>query len=344
MKHKRKKMKNQNSIFQYIRRSQLKRLPYSLFLLSISSLFLFLLFSNGPFSSVPVSSSSLITEEAVQNTPYISITASDLYYSGDDYMVNGRLKGHFYYSLESGTCQYYILKPTKNGAANFINQLTIDGKILESEELSLQLRTNMASRLNLSPEQLAPVISPVLISQPDFFSFRIFILLLLLLFSLTLSMISSIWILVCFLFPTCTKAYRDLKHYGSPKKILANVENELEKDCIIQTETMTLTKHYLIELSDHLNAIVPLKTIIWAYKIGSIQRRFPTFRKNMRYTLHLVTIDGRRYSFQNKKREEVIFIQEEMSRRYPNFFFGYSPEHEEMVRHMIREWKTEHRL
>ena len=341
--HKSKKRKRRNYIFQYIRRSQLKRLPYSLFLLCITSFFIFFLFTNGPFHSQSLPSSSHITEVTVANTPYVSVTVSDLYYSGDDYMINGHLKGYFYYSFESGTCQYYILKPTKNGAIDFIDQISIDGKLIQSQDLSLQLTTNMASRLNLSPEQISPLISPIIISQPDFLSLRDFLFLLLLFICFLLGIFSFLRMVFCFLFPTWTKAYRGLKHYGIPKKILANVEKELENDCIIQTADMALTNQYLIEFSEDLSAIVPLKAVIWAYKMGHIRHRLLTFRKEMRYTLNIVTIDGRHYSFQNKKREDVILIQEEMSRRFPNFFFGYSNEHEEMVHHIIKEWKAEHR-
>lgn len=340
MKTNRQKKRKRNYIFQYIRRSQLKRLPYPLVLLGISLFFAFHFFILGPLQAVPLPSSSVMTAQDLDSHPYISISASNLSYSGDDYMVNGHLEGHFYYTFQSGQCQFYILKPDGDAAADFISRITIHGKLVESEELYLQLVTNMASRLNLSQEQVRAMVSPVFISQPDFLPLRSLLFGLLLLFCILISTVSLLRMMFCLLFPTCTRAYRGLKKYGTPKKILANVEKELEQDCIIQTTDMALTNRYLIEFSEDLSAIVPLKAVIWAYKMGSIRRRFPTFRKTMRYTLNLVTIDGRHYAFKNKKKGDVVMIQEEMSHRYPNFFFGYSEEHEEMVRHIIKEWKS----
>ncbi len=342
MKSNKRKARKRNYIFQYIRRSQLKRLPYSLILFCISLFFFIHYINSGPFHTVSLSSSS-VDEETLLSNPYVSVTVSDLYYSGDDYMVNGRQRGYFYYTLESGTCQYFILKSTGEEPTDYIEQLSFYGKTIQSEDLSLQLLTNMASRLNLSQEQLSSITSPIIISQPDFLTLRDLLFLILLGFCILLCGISSLRMILCIFFPTQSKAYRGLKHYGIPRKILANVEKELEENCIIQTTDLALTNRYLIEFSEDMSAIVPLEAVIWAYKMGQIRRSFPSFRKNMRYTLNLVTIDGRHYSFHNKRKGDVVLIQEEMSRRYPNFFFGYSEEHEEMVNHIIKEWKAEHR-
>lgn len=337
------KRKKQRDLLHYIRRSQLKCLPYPLILLCISLFLALLLYQAGPLSPLPPSALSVLAEKDLDLHPCVSVSASNLYYSGDDYVVNGRVKGHFYYSLTTGQCQFFILNPSGDTKPDFIRQISLNGRLIQSEELYAQLVSHMASRLNLSQDELGGVVSPVIISQPDVLPLRVLLFGLLLLACMLLCAVSLLRALLCLLFPACSRTYRRLRQYGNPKKIWANVEKELGQNGGIQTADMALTNRYLIEFSGDLSTIVPLEAVIWIYKMGSIRHRLPTFKKTMRYTLNLVTIDGKAYAFKNKKRGDVVMIQEEMSRRYPNFFFGYSEEHEEMVRHMIKKWKATHR-
>ena len=50
---------------------------------------------------------------------------------------------------------------------------------------------------------------------------------------------------------------------------------------------------------------------------------------------------GEEYTLTGKSHREVSAIYHELNTRYPNFFFGYSKEHQEMVQYVLHEMKNE---
>ena len=61
----------------------------------------------------------------------------------------------------------------------------------------------------------------------------------------------------------------------------------------------------------------------------------------MFYTERIVTITGESFSLEDRPRSTLDQINTMLTERYPNFFFGYSEEHERLVRYLLRERQSE---
>ena len=100
---------NTNNITQYIRRSQCQQIIYPIILLLLTviitvqqPIFDYLHLSSAD-PTVPLS--SVVSKEH----SYINIEHANLYYTGQDYWLNGELTGHYYYELADNYCRFYIL-------------------------------------------------------------------------------------------------------------------------------------------------------------------------------------------------------------------------------------------
>ena len=129
-----------------------------------------------------------------------------------------------------------------------------------------------------------------------------------------------------------------MREYGRPEEILAEAEEELYNSVRKRTKNMVLTASYLIEFSADLSAIIPLADILWTYDHAAMH--YTLKGRSMDYTIHVVTQYGDEYTLKQKTAEDVQVIYGELTARYPNYFYGYSKEHERMVRHIIREDKS----
>ena len=54
-------------------------------------------------------------EYAAHTGEKVRAETDELFYTGCDYTVNGRVRGHYYYTLMDGRCQFYIL-PARRGS------------------------------------------------------------------------------------------------------------------------------------------------------------------------------------------------------------------------------------
>ncbi|MFQ9510523.1 MAG: DUF6709 family protein [Lachnospiraceae bacterium] len=330
-----------NNILLYIRRCQYKKILYPLLLIAVV-LAILIKHPIWNFVSVTHLPADVSLSDAYQtNTVFVSSSPTNLYYTGYDYIRNGKLSGHYYYALTNDKCQLYII-PSQEGkqALEQINQPKIIGSLKEAGPTFDGLIDNIAKEIQWSSEDLLSICEPYVISEVDLLPFRQILLFISLIICLILALIAFLRMLLYLFIPKLTPTYRKLKKYGNRETIIKEVEYELENEVITSTNDMVLTTNYLVEFSEDLSAIVPLSSVLWAYKHGYINRTWQ-LKRRMKYTFHVVTVKGDNYSFKNKAKKDVELIQDELSRRFPNFFYGYSEEHAEMVRHIIKEAKAE---
>ena len=117
------------------------------------------------------------------------------------------------------------------------------------------------------------------------------------------------------------------------------MEKQIRRRILLQTKTLILTPRYLVELSDDICAIIPLPEVLWIYDHAAMRRTIKG--RQLIYTIHVVTMKGEEYTLTGKSHREVSAIYHELNTRYPNFFFGYSKEHQEMVQYVLHEMKNE---
>ena len=328
-------------ILSYIRKSQLKHLFYPLIILGVV---IFLVWRSPVTDYVTkhtLDNSVLINDQTAKKILYAKITTDNLYYSGEDFWADGELIGHYYYELVNGSCHFYLIRASAGyPAAPKLDSQTIIGRIdaFDTDVLDT-LAANLAEDISWKAAPLKEVCQKYFINQTVYLNKREIILMAVLLMVFVLMTVVAVRTFVFICNPRLTSTYRSLEHYGDPERILNHVEKQILRHVLLQTKTLTLTPRYLVELSDDVCAIIPLESVLWIYDHAAMHKTLKG--KQLSYTIHLVTMKGEEYTLKGKTHREVSAIYHELNTRYPNFFYGYSKEHHEMVRYIIHESKKE---
>ena len=272
---------------------------------------------------------------------YAKIKTGTLYYSGEDCLAGGELVGHYYYELIGGSCHFYLIRAVAGyPASKTLEGQTIIGRVDAFEpEILDPLTQKLAEDISWDAKSLKSVCQKYFVNQTAYLNRREIVLMVVLLLVFVLMIVVFIRTFLYIINPRLTKTYRNLEHYGNPEKILSDVEKQIRRRILLQTKTLILTPRYLVELSDDICAIIPLPEVLWIYDHAAMRRTIKG--RQLSYTIHVVTMKGEEYTLTGKSHREVSAIYHELNTRYPNFFFGYSKEHQEMVQYVLHEMKNE---
>ncbi len=328
-------------ILSYIRKNQCKRLFYPLMLLGVV---IFLVWRSPVTEYVTkrtISNAVLINDSMAKKVLYAKIKTGTLYYSGEDCLAGGELVGHYYYELIGGSCHFYLIRAVAGyPASKTLEGQTIIGRVDAFEpEILDPLTQKLAEDISWDAKSLKSVCQKYFVNQTAYLNRREIVLMVVLLFVFVLMIVVFIRTFLYIINPRLTKTYRNLEHYGNPEKILSDVEKQIRRRILLQTKTLILTPRYLVELSDDICAIIPLPEVLWIYDHAAMRRTIKG--RQLSYTIHVVTMKGEEYTLTGKSHREVSAIYHELNTRYPNFFFGYSKEHQEMVQYVLHEMKNE---
>lgn len=328
-------------ILSYIRKNQCKRLFYPLMLLGVV---IFLVWRSPVTEYVTkrtISNAVLINDSIAKKVLYAKIKTGTLYYSGEDCLAGGELVGHYYYELIGGSCHFYLIRAVAGyPASKTLEGQTIIGRVDAFEpEILDPLTQKLAEDISWDAKSLKSVCQKYFVNQTAYLNRREIVLMVVLLLVFVLMIVVFIRTFLYIINPRLTKTYRNLEHYGNPEKILSDVEKQIRRRILLQTKTLILTPRYLVELSDDICAIIPLPEVLWIYDHAAMRRTIKG--RQLSYTIHVVTMKGEEYTLTGKSHREVSAIYHELNTRYPNFFFGYSKEHQEMVQYVLHEMKSE---
>jgi len=328
-------------ILSYIRKNQCKRLFYPLMLLGVV---IFLVWRSPVTEYVTkrtISNAVLINDSMAKKVLYAKIKTGTLYYSGEDCLAGGELVGHYYYELIGGSCHFYLIRAVAGyPASKTLEGQTIIGRVDAFEpEILDPLTQKLAEDISWDAKSLKSVCQKYFVNQTAYLNRREIVLMVVLLLVFVLMIVVFIRTFLYIINPRLTKTYRNLEHYDNPEKILNDVEKQIRRRILLQTKTLILTPRYLVELSDDICAIIPLPEVLWIYDHAAMRRTIKG--RQLSYTIHVVTMKGEEYTLTGKSHREVSAIYHELNTRYPNFFFGYSKEHQEMVQYVLHEMKNE---
>ena len=221
------------------------------------------------------------------NNKNISVTLKNLKFTGYTRNHFSGTDGYYYYTMRDGECIIVLLSPsTCEEGLPSIDDVTITAKIQKATPSFDSLLENLSADLNWTKQGIIGKVCSYYISEPDFnrtanmFLFLVF-------FGTTAYALLCIILYILFIaFPVLSPCCQDLALFGSPKKLLAQAEEELATLPQLATEDMFITEHFFIETSIYGNAIVPIDQIIWIYKYSTLHKFF-WYHFSISYTLHI---------------------------------------------------------
>ena len=136
---------------------------------------------------------------------------------------------------------------------------------------------------------------------------------------------------------TLSPLYRLLSRYGPAGKLMKDAMRELRDHCIFSHEGLALTPKYLFDFSGRTKAIVPLESALWVFRLQDMHYSSREKRDVMHYSMRIYTITGDKFILRDQAKADLDAIEDLLTEHYPNFFYGYSEEHDRMVHDILEE-------
>lgn len=319
-------MKN-SLILKNLRKHLLLQLVLPLLLLSASLFFLFRFSCQPSFSSRALKSSADFAAVYDEEHPNISMEAENLHYTGFDCLVNGRLRGFYYYTLADGRCQFYLLKAgNANTPEPVIARQPIKGTLTAMDsEIYKELTAKMALTAGWTMEGVQSISSPYLVSSLNRFQRRQILsaaVLALCLLTATLKLLLTLFYLF---FPLCSPPLKFLRRHGGMQGHLTKAEMEMKHTSLVHSGSLWLTPNYLVKSDGPDAAVIPLETVVRVYCHGRMKHFFGR-KRSLQYSLHVVTSDHRSCGFCYYPREFLDNLITALSEVWPDILTGYSDE------------------
>lgn len=314
----------------YIRKLYiLKLIPTFIFFIICLYLWKNMHFAN--IISPPVVSNAIQLNEAVQSKNYyIRLSVPTLYYSGYDCISDYGICGSYYYAYIDDTCVFILVSnETSNNRTQKLNDVSINAKIKNDTAASDYLINHFADDINWTVSGMKSISASYIISEPDYKSLSLHILLLLL---LSAGIYALIYMLICIFYFLQPQFSSVLRHLGLPKKALQALEQanyELKNLRLFYCADISITSHYFIELNKTSVSIIPLNEIIWVYKHSYLQH-FAIKNRHLRYTLCIHT-KHKTFYCHNKEKEDADKVLSYFESSHPDILIGYSPENKHIA-------------
>jgi hypothetical protein len=266
---------------------------------------------------------------------FIEMTADTLYYSGYDYIVNGKVRGSYYYHIYDGVCVFYLISPgMTDGKAEVLRQVHMKARLESGNRMIAELTRRMAEDLRWTRQGLAEAALHVSVNQAVYFSWKMLMAWGVHMVLFAASMAEGLFLLLCFLFPVFYPGCARLRRYGAVHKQLDQVEKELE-DAEVMFGNLVLTKNYLIECSGSSMQMIPLAQIVWAYHYSHFHH-FRLWREKLSYTVRIVGNRRVKLIFRHFIKEDADDLMKYLEDSCPHVRIGYSRENDFNFAHFER--------
>ena len=258
---------------------------------------------------------------------YVSVTLTDLKFTGYTQTVLGQTTGYYYYTTRADDeCVLVLLSPkTSEEGLPSIDQVSIHAAILNGGDSYESLLTSLVSDLNWTENGIHNTISLYYISEPGFHQLRNIILFAAIFATGGYALLCLILSVLYLFFPVLSPACQDLALFGNPKKLLEQAEEELATLPQLATEDMFITEHFFIETSIYGNAIVPIDEIIWIYKYSTLHKFF-WYHFSISYTLHISATKHLYLQCPKNIKSDIDGIMDYLAEANHNILVGFSEE------------------
>ncbi|MBQ7707568.1 MAG: hypothetical protein IJT72_07300 [Lachnospiraceae bacterium] len=174
----------------------------------------------------------------------VKISADKLTYAGFDYLVNGKVKGAYYYQLNDDKIMFYIIETKKPSMT--IDSKKIKAKIVK-DSISTEYMINQLTEAAGFDEQLKDdFYSEYVISECDYPSTYITMLYILFASPIVISVLILAYTLLIFVNPAVHGQAKQLSAYGDIGALIEELNLQLANHLVYKLNNIYITEDYLI--------------------------------------------------------------------------------------------------
>lgn len=178
-----------------------------------------------------------------EGTTNVEYNANGIKYTGIDYIVDGKHKGSYYYSIEDKNVQIFLIKT--DSPVHELNE-TIKGAIIKDEISTNYIVSQMMDKTDIEPGLLKNYISNYVISEVDYP--HVFIAMVYILFMVPILICAAIlgYTVLVWINPAIHAESRQLEVYGDPREVIYELDNQLKNSLIYKTGHIYITGEYML--------------------------------------------------------------------------------------------------
>lgn len=177
------------------------------------------------------------------HTGNVTYQVDNLRYTGLDYYVDGKLKGAYYYYMADGNLVFFLLRTDKPEAS--IGK-RVKGTIVRDNVSADYIINQLSVEAGLSDDLFKNYTSEYIISELDYPYLFIFMVYLLFLTPIIICAIILGYTMCVWANPAMHPQSRQLSAYGTPKAVIAELNNQLRNSLIYKSKNIYITMEYMV--------------------------------------------------------------------------------------------------
>lgn len=262
---------------------------------------------------------------------YVTVSMSDLRFTGYTESVLGRTNGYYYYTVVNGECCLVLLSPaTAFGGITKIPELTLRCERVPCSEVQRDVLKRVFQDLNLPYMRGVTGFSGWFFDEPDYHygaGQLAFILSFLFFLYALYELITCILIIRR---PYLSPSIRQLRRFGDPKRLLKEAEEELMTLPQLATEDLFITEHFFIEVADSEVAVIPIQEIVWIYKYSALHKIL-WYHFSITYTLSITARQHIYLQCPKNIKSDIDGIMDYLAEANHNILVGFSEANRQQV-------------
>lgn len=170
--------------------------------------------------------------------------ATDLRYSGYNYMIDGQIKAAYYYNIDKEGINFFLIK-TSNPKEH-IDEVLYKGQIVKDSILVEHILSNYSEMSDVNINILEGYVNPYIISEPDYPYVYIILVYVIVWLPMFIGLLIVSYTLLIFIIPSLHPQSRRLSIYGRPSEVIAQIDDELKDNLLFHKGNIYITNNYMI--------------------------------------------------------------------------------------------------
>lgn len=274
---------------------------------------------------------------------FVEVSTKQMRYTGYDVKNGIGTKFSYYYTIKDGKCAFALIPQDlvkadgknlpEDAVKEEIKNLTFKAKVIKPNRAYNEMISMFAKDLNWTEEDLNSISTGWIVSSANYHPYRYIFSLIVIILLIGLAIVRLI---------NSIKGYKDpyrfeVCSYLSKEEcheLIDEAQDELDSANYLQINATYITEDYYIDLDTSGAFIIPLKDVIWVFRLG--RRGFDIGKHSLTYTINFITRDGEVVKVPRKSSDEAMAIIKSIKATEYEIITGHSDEKMRMAAAIIR--------
>lgn len=283
------------------------------------------------FSPTKIDSAFSVTDKH----SFVNVTVDTLHYTGYNLTTATDKTYGYYYSLKDNKCVFVII-PLEDSAESVINNYHFLAKVSNYDNSTKDMMKQLAIDLDWNYDDLKSVSADYVLSNAHYYPIAYVVLFWIVLIVLFIAIRNVIIYVGCIInphyYPVCSFMGKQLQ-----RALIESAQMELDSENYLQINNTYITSNYFIDLDTTKTTIIPLKEIIWCYRLGKLPLN--PKKADPDYSLRFTIKSGSEVLVNHKTSDEALeTINAIRATGYP-IIIGHSEGKRRKVKKIVTKYK-----